>query len=163
MDYATVSQLGRDIWVYAGPLLGVYVGYWLTSKVEKQRLEREKRGLVSALRWEVEAIIEIVGTIPDEDHRKMPDLVQQNYFSIFDSNADKLAWLPLQERKKLTSFYMKAKRQVDSQGTFHSLHREWGWGNASESQVEHLHREILEKRPDVLEEGRSLIDFLQKY
>ena len=119
-------------------LVGVSAGWGLSELTEWRRWRRairsKRRAFASALRCEIETFRdryhELIGkkieTRRLEDYIKNYIPIQGNYFTVFDSNADKLGLLNQEDARQLISFYMRAKGQLDSLATLRNRAESFG-------------------------------------
>lgn len=125
MDHQSGTLLAQSLIPVAAALLGVALGNYLAQRAEQRRWERDRanttRTFAVSLRCEVEEVferyLELIGnkieSVNEGEALQESAVLDQNYFIVFDSNADKVGLLETQDAKEVVSFYVAIKGQFD--------------------------------------------------
>ncbi|OPZ76442.1 MAG: hypothetical protein BWY78_01368 [Alphaproteobacteria bacterium ADurb.Bin438] len=104
-----------------GAILGFASSFWLQRYFSKKDEEEQIRSVLKAIKVEVEAVwkaySEVGESLEKQEIGSYFDIIYpiyDNYFIIYDKNADKIGCLDDDIAKKIVSFYMKFKGLKDS-------------------------------------------------
>ena len=113
----------------AATLLGVIVGGGLTELTESLRRRRFRKAFAAALICEIESLrdryMEVIGktieAVPPGDFLKGSAVLEENYFTVFESSAHQIGYLEPEHARQVLSFYVTAKGQIDTLRTWHTF------------------------------------------
>lgn len=157
LECGPLQKVDVMIWdAVAATLLGVGAGWGLSELTDWRRRRNLRKAFAAALISEIEAVrdryMEAIGSqidqVPPDDYLKASAVIQENYFTVFESNADKIGHLEQNDATLVLSFYVCAKGQVDSLKTWHAFVGDLGTGPAAKKEyfekIRNNQRKLLE-------------------
>lgn len=106
----------------AGAGIGAGVTYWISIKLEKRKERKIKEGFLRLLLCDIDSLWTRHNELIGERIKKHNEAnifedslnIKQNYFSVFDNNADKILYLDAETSKLVVQLYTRAKVHVDT-------------------------------------------------
>ncbi|MHB8369363.1 MAG: hypothetical protein ACYDBP_06665 [Leptospirales bacterium] len=107
--------------VFSG-ILGSLITVWLTGRQQRQKDTSEVQNFMDAIETEVQVLFEhyynetgkYLESLKPEESANFMYLANQDYFSVYSSNVDKIGRVPKEIGQKIVLFYTKARSLLDS-------------------------------------------------